>query len=388
MAGSSSPAVKADDGMLALLAGRLSDRADELVARQMEALRQFPAYNRVPRDDLVRSCHRNVARVAAVLEQQDSLPTSIEENERMSGRRRALQGVPTDEVVEAYRVVLSVLRDAFIEEATALGMDQGQVLGGTLRLWELTDRYSNVLVAARQQVDIETARHDERHRMVFLQRLVVGADPDAVAEMGAGYGIVPDREYWVVRGRQRDGDAERLSRHLETPRSAAGFHPLVAPFDDDVVGICADRPRPLADTVIAVAGPVPLAGVPHAFSEATRVLQVALRYGRTGVVDSSSLSVRVAVEQQGELGEQLFRRYMAGILDRGTQASDALLLALQTYLASRRSVAETARALCIHQNTVRYRLDRYQRLASADLADTDVLVEIWWALEYMRIRRG
>jgi putative transposase len=380
--------MNADDGILALLAGRLSARADELVARQMQALRQFRAYDRVPRDDLVRSCHRNVARVVALLEQRDGLPASIEENERMSGRRRALQGVPTEEVVEAYRVVLSLLRDAFIKEATELGMDPGQVLGGAVRLWDLTDRYSSVLVAARQQVDIETARHDERHRMAFLQRLIIGVDPDAVARISAAYGIVPDREYWVVRGRQRDDDAPGLSRHLEAPGGSVGFQPLVAPLDDDVVGILAERPRPLADTVLAVAGPVAPAGIPHAFSEATRVLQVALRYGRTGVVDSSSLSVRVAVEQQGELGEQLFRRYVAGILDRDTPGSDALLAALQTYLAMRRSVAETARVLCIHQNTVRYRLDRYQRLASADLADTDVLVEIWWALEYMRIRRG
>ena len=377
-----------DDVVLALLGSRLADRADELVARQMEALGQFPAYGRVPRDDLIRSCHRNVARVVAVLEQHDNLPARIEESERMSGRRRALQGVPTEEVVEAYRVVLSVLRDAFIEEATELGMDLRQVLGGTVRLWELTDRYSNVLVAARQQVEIETARHDERHRMAFLQRLIVGADPTAVAEVSAAYGMLPDHQYWVVRARQQDNDAQRISRHLDTPSGGAGFHPLVAPFDDDVVGISTERPTPLANTVIAVAGPVALAGIPHAFSEATRVLQVALRYGRTGVVDSSSLSVRVAVEQQNELGEQLFRRYVAGILDSDNPASEGLLLALQTYLASRRSIAETARALCIHQNTVRYRLDRYQRLTATDLADTDVLVEIWWALEYMQIRRG
>ena len=58
-----------------------------------------------PADDLERSFRRNVARVLATLEQRDRLPDGIEEDERASGQRRALQGVPADDVVEAYRAV-------------------------------------------------------------------------------------------------------------------------------------------------------------------------------------------------------------------------------------------------------------------------------------------
>jgi Regulator of polyketide synthase expression len=147
------------------------------------------------------------------------------------------------------------------------------------------------------------------------------------------------------------------------------------------------RPEALPDAVIAVAGPVALPGVAAAFAEATRVLTVALRYGRHGVVDSSTLSVRVAVEQQTELGEQLFRRYVAPLHDAGTAAAAEVLDTVQSYLRLRRSVAATARTLSIHENTVRYRLDRYRALTGADLADTDVLVEVWWACEYASIRR-
>ena len=35
---------------------------------------------------------------------------------------------------------------------------------------------------------------------------------------------------------------------------------------------------------------------------------------------------------------------------------------------------------------MRYRLDRYRELTGADLSDTDVLLEAWWALEYASIR--
>jgi PucR-like helix-turn-helix protein len=370
--------------LLTAVAARLRDRRDELVEAQLVQLRRFGSYGPVPEADLRRSCARNVARVVATLEQRDSLPAEIEEDERASGQRRAVQGIPTDEVVKAYRAVISVLRDAFIEEASAAAADPWVVLAGTRTLWDLTDRYSDVLVAARQQVDIDTARRDEQHRIAFLHRLLTGSlDPAGLSAGGAVQGMLPDRDYWVVRGRHVLGDTQRLSRHLES--CATSFRPLVAPFDNDVVGIAAARPVPLADAVIAVGGPARLGAVPHAFAEATQVLNVALRYGRTGVIDSSTLSVRVAVEQHDELGEQLYRRYLGPMTAH--PGSVEILDTVQVYLRQHRSIGDTARALSVHPNTIRYRLARFHTLTGADLSSTDALVEVWWALEYASIRR-
>lgn len=375
----------ADEGLLAVVAERMTARTPELVARQLAFLRALPSYSRVPDDDLRRSCERNVARVVAALEQHDELPREVAEDERASGQRRALQGVPAEDVVEAYRGVLALLRDAFIEDATAAGADPRAVLDGTRLLWDLTDRYSNVLVAARQQVEIDDARQDERRRMAFLQRLFVGGvDPQELVAGGAVHGVLAEGRYWVFRGRQDGGGSQRLTRHLES--AGSGPRPLVAPVDDDVAGIGTARPEPVTDAVVAVAGPVDLAGIAQAFAEATRVLNVALRYGRSGLVDSSSLSVRVAVQQQAELGELLHRRFVAGLAGRGT-GGEELLGTVQTWLRERRSVAATARTLSVHENTVRYRLARFTELTGGDLADTDVLVEVWWALEYATIRR-
>ncbi len=357
----------------------------ELVEAQLVQLRRFRSYDPVPEADLRRSCARNVARVVATLEQRDMLPADIEEDERASGQRRAVQGIPTDDVVKAYRAVISVLRDAFIEEASAAAADPWAVLAGTRILWDLTDRYSDVLVSARQQVDIDTARRDEQHRIAFLHRLLAGSlDPADLAAGGAVHGMLPDRDYWVLRGRHRLGDTHRLSRHLES--RASSFRPLVAPFDNDVVAISTARPAPLEDAVIAVGGPARLGGIPHAFGEATRVLNVALRYRRAGVIDSSSLSVRVAVEQHDELGEQLSRRYLGPVTAHPGSAE--ILGTVQAYLRQHRSIGDTARSLSVHPNTIRYRLSRFHALTGADLSSTDTLVEVWWALEYASIRPG
>lgn len=369
--------------LLAAAAKQLSARHSDLVAEQMRQLRRFASYARVPDDDLRRSCERNIARVVATLEQRDSLPTDIEEDEQASGQRRALQAIPADEVIKAYRAVLSVLRDAFIEEATGLAADPWEVLAGTRKLWELTDRYSDVLVAARQLVDLDAARREERHHIALVQRLINGVlEPGDLLPGGAVHSILPDGKYWVVRAHLAAGDLRKLSRHLESDDSTA--HTLIAPFDNDVVGITTAWPEPHDDAVIAVGGPTHLTAIPHAFAEATRVLKVALSYGRTGVVDSSTLSVRLAVEQHPGLGEQLHRRYISPVLTHPGSAE--ILATVQTYFRLRRSVTQTAETLSVHQNTIRYRLSRYETLVRGSLSDTDVLVEAWWALEYARIR--
>ena len=379
--------VSQDAELLERVACRLQEREDELVARQLEALRAFPSYDRVPPDDLTRSCRRNVARVVSTLRDEE-LPAAIVEDERASGQRRALQGIPPEDVVVAYRAVLGVLRDAFIDEATAEAVDLAVVLRGTRRLWELTDRYSSVLVSARHQVDLDTARRDERQRMAFLHHVLTGsAPPTELVRGGALHGMAPDGDYWVFRARAAEGDLAQLSRHLERCGTGPPATGLVGPVDGDLAGIGMTRPSdPDGESVVAVAGPVPLLRVPHAFADATRLLAVAVRYRTRGVVDAASLSVRAAVAQDEELGELLHRRYIDDLAAQSA-ISDALLETVRAWLRHGRSVAATASALAIHVNTLRYRLERFAAITGADLDDTDDLVEIWWALQYATIRR-
>ncbi|WP_198528225.1 helix-turn-helix domain-containing protein, partial [Mycobacteroides abscessus] len=44
-------------------------------------------------------------------------------------------------------------------------------------------------------------------------------------------------------------------------------------------------------------------------------------------------------------------------------------------------VERTATKLFVHQNTVRYRIARFEELTGTSLGDTEVLLEVWWALE-------
>src|SRR5579863_8911215 len=93
------------------IADQLRASADELAWRQVRVCRKFRSYDVVPDEDLHRSSKRNVFRVVETLNGRDILPAEISEDEAKSARRRAVQGVPAEDVVACYWAVLSVLRD-------------------------------------------------------------------------------------------------------------------------------------------------------------------------------------------------------------------------------------------------------------------------------------
>jgi PucR C-terminal helix-turn-helix domain len=381
--------VSADQpAQLGQIAEQLRAAVDELAWRQIAVCRTFPSYDNVPDQDLHRSCRRNVFRVVETLHGRDILPADVSEDEGKSSRRRAVQGVPAEDVVACYWAVLAVLRDEFIARASAAGVPPGIVLSGTLRLWDMTDRLSAVLMQARHEIDIDLARRDERQKLALLQRILNGNMlPSEVSQLGSAYGLEPDSEHWVFRARHPEGTIQSLSRHIELTCSGQYFPPLVGPIDGDLAGITCRRPSVNDDvTVLATVGPFPLTMLGQAFAECTRLLNVAARYGKRGLVDRESLSVRIAVIEESEIGAALFHRYVATVLDSGPMA-DPILESVQAYLANNRRVQVAADALMIHGNTLRYRLDKYTSLTGADLTDTEVIIEVWWALEYWQVRR-
>lgn len=181
--------------------------------------------------------------------------------------------------------------------------------------------------------------------------------------------------------------SQGLSRHLERGAAGTSFAPLVGAIDGDLAGITVERPSALDDeSLVAAIGPTNLTGLSQAFSEATRVLNVAARYRRRGLVNSASLSIRIAVVEEDELGEALFDRYVVKVLKSSSMA-DPILDSVRVYLSAQRRIQRAAEELSIHQNTLRYRLEQFEKLTGADLTETEAIIEVWWALEFWAVRR-
>ena len=83
---------------------------------------------------------------------------------------------------------------------------------------------------------------------------------------------------------------------------------------------------------------------------------------------------------EAHLGERLVGRYIDPLQELGAFGG-TLEATVREYLDKGMRIDEAAKALFVHPNTLRHRLDRFQQLTGADLRNAQDLVEVWWALE-------
>ncbi len=119
----------------------------------------------------------------------------------------------------------------------------------------------------------------------------------------------------------------------------------------------------------------------------------AARIGRSLVPEGGAVSY----EQLGayrylvhlELDDAPRDRYRASVeslVDYDERRGSHLVETLEQYLADRGSVTTSARALYVHPNTVRQRIERIERVAGLDLTDADLL-SLELALKLVRLHR-
>jgi DNA-binding PucR family transcriptional regulator len=80
-----------------------------------------------------------------------------------------------------------------------------------------------------------------------------------------------------------------------------------------------------------------------------------------------------------------FLEAVRALADYDRRRSSQLVATLEQYLADRRSVTETARALTVHPNTLRQRLERIETLTGLDLTSADLLA-LELAVKLARLR--
>lgn len=205
---------------LTFLAGHRRARIDIITDRLVETIEQrnpgYRATGLVPRDDLRRSCHDNIGRVLELLAEAvrhggsgsdvDHDPTY--DAARETGRRRAVQGLPLDDVLRSFRIGGRLIWDDLVAQAhSALDAEELREIG--TRLWEVVDETS---------AQVATAYH-------LHERAVVRADEQLRAELWEG----------VLSGRGKEpGFAHDAARLLDLPVAADYLVATAATLDPAV----------------------------------------------------------------------------------------------------------------------------------------------------------
>jgi DNA-binding PucR family transcriptional regulator len=100
----------------------------------------------------------------------------------------------------------------------------------------------------------------------------------------------------------------------------------------------------------------------------------------------ADLGLQPAILADPDVGEHLTQRFVTPLERAGTPGR-VILETVERYLANDGRLEVTAGELCVHVNTVRYRLNRFEELTSCSLRRTEDLVVVWWALARRRLTR-
>jgi hypothetical protein len=354
-----------------VLIDALAQRAD-LAGRVRAAIQaKLPAYRSMPAERLDTEVGMQVERVLGSARRGSADVSDL----AAVGEARAQQGVPVADMLRAWRIGIEVVISYAREAGRDLGIEDALMLEFVQSTLAWSDAAMVTTASAHHKTELALALSEEEHRSSFVRGVLFGSLPSNEMRIQAeAYGLDPGREYVAVRA-----------------GAGVGHHKLeqwpgvTAAIDGCVAGFLAEPPPRDIDAVVGVGPPRLLEHLSQSYRSAARALATMEAFGLRGGYDIPALGLRAAVAMDAEVGQALRVRYLEPLNAGGSGCE--LIATLRVYLACGMHVERTATRLFVHQNTVRYRLARFEQLTGASLRETQVLFELWWALELSVMRR-
>ncbi|RHW28496.1 PucR family transcriptional regulator [Nocardioides immobilis] len=351
-------------------------RRQALLARIVARARtEFAGYLRFSADELAPGAGVILELLLAALS-DGRCPTSAElADYRAYGRGRAEMGIPLDEVLGVWRMSSREILDELATVARTEGVPDALLLTLTNELLDTFDVAIRAYTGGHQEVELARAGREHQQRADFVRALLLGTvEHTEIADEATLFGLDPRVEHVAFRS--------RTSSVVHEPWLARAT--LVASIEGDIAGAVRMKPAEIEGLTVGLGDSVPLEQLPESFRQATRALETAVAFGLTGVHDLDGLGLLPAVVAEPDLGDRLVRRYLEPL---GTGSSAAMLReTLERHLETGQRVEQTANAMFVHQNTVRYRLGRFIELTDIDPRDPYRAFELWWALQRFKSR--
>lgn len=383
------------DALVLRVASRVRTALPDLVERLCESVEQaLPEELRhvVEKDDLHNSLRRITDLFVRVVEEGRPLRSEEMVTVHVIGAQRARQGVPVDAVIDGMRVALRIVWEAVLEAASeyeaavALDVVSRLSFGHMEFMHTVLDAVETGYATEREQ----RLSGQVRAQATFVDRLLEGHWDDEMRIRSRGSALGYDlgklcgllmamptggRDTEAVRG-----GAARLAARVpgafEGPlRTLPCLHvivvlPVVSPTAwTEALETVAEVARHERLLVVPVE-PTPLvSSLAHLYRRAQRYLRLAHSAGSgPGIVTVRDLRL-YAVLARIPLNDRVdFVRDLLGpVLDLPEHKATELLDTLDAVYRRRGRIAEAAGDLHLHQNSVRYRLNRIEQLTGLSL---------------------
>lgn len=386
------------------LAARVLLRVPALTDSLVQTIyQQNPGYQRrpvvVPTDDLWKSCHDNITRIVQMIANADrDPPDDYFDAAQATGRRRAEQRMPLDDVLRSFRLGGRLVWEALIDQAREQGMvDTDALLDTASRVWEVIDTTSAQVATAYHLAERQLVRVDEQRRATLWEGLLHGRAKDLAFAYEAAriIGVPVEGRYAVVTVDVRGEDectVARLLRRLAADRidsawqvrarTLVGLLALGGATLDTALGALRDALTTPAGLSPVVAG---LAEVDIAYRQAT-LARHTLPTGRAEVASLEQRLPEALLLSSPELAEQIVRLWLGPLLKVPAAERRLLLDTLETWVATAGSIRNTAELAHCHRNTVINRLHRIHAITGHDFTDAALHVELSLALRAVRLQ--
>ena len=375
--------------------GRVDSLADRLVLTIQESNPGYRGSRMVPEPDLWRSCHDNLARILQLVGGEARQGQEYYDAARATGRRRAEQGLPLDDLLRSFRMGGRLVWESLVDEARALRIDDDGLLDLGTRVWEVVDRSSAQVAAAYHDAERSAVRADEQRRSSVWEGLLtgVGEDPGFAFEAARFLGLPVDGRYVVVVAEPASRDAEAVRRVRD--RLAGGrVESVWQARGAALVGLLRlakrDPSRELAalrDALEVRAGASsPVDGLEQAhtgFRQAALALRTLVPGDSFAALDERLPEAMLV--QSPELAQRLVDTWLGSLLELPNAERGPLLDTLDAWVETSGSAGRTARLVHCHRNTVLNRLRRLSEVTGHDLTRGVTPVELALALRARRL---
>jgi hypothetical protein len=299
------------------------------------------------------------------------------------GADRAAQGIPLDALLRGVQAGRSRAVEMAVERARAAGVPADVLLAALVDFGHFAGSLERHVISGYHAAELELSR-TARDLHVHLLRLVLREDAgELTAAELARAGLNPDGLYHCLATDIAD---PRLARALERWLSPGS---LCGSVDGRWAAVVPRLPTSALDAaVLVVASPaVPLAQLgplhPLCRAAATTATTAAGSTRLHGLHPLTELAGDIALAAQPVLAE-LLATELLGTLDPADDFHRLLVSTALAYLDHGQRLDQTAGALHVHANTVRYRIARLQELTGSWQADDRRTVpqtlRWWWAM--------
>ena len=360
----------------------LTDELVEMIHAENPAYR---AVGTVPEAELWRSCHDNLMRVlqllATVADRPDPARDQLYDAAQATGRIRAEQAMPLDDVLGSYRLGGRLVWKAVTEYARSdPRVDTDGLVDLGTRVWAVVDATSARVAVAYHTAERRLVRADEQRTSVLWEGLIQGraVEPGFAQHVGTQLGLPVGGPFIVVMSVPEDG-GDTASWALERGLDALGIASAWQLRATSLNGALALRGAPV-DSALALLrrqlrGPAGVSLVVDGLAEVgIGYAQADLARRTLGSAPAGFAALAHRVPEAlllgaPDLARSLVADRLGPVLQLPAAEREALLHTLMVWLDCAGSAARTAELAHCHRNTVLNRVRRIEDLTGHSLSD-------------------